>query len=81
MKKKILIVSYYFPPFDCMASKRWSEMIPELEKTFDVYVFTHNSSNAGDLPTFLSEERIKRVGKIQNHLFMNNNHDFFQNNF
>ena len=72
MKKRLLIVAYSFPPLNSIASRRWSEMIPELKKDFDVYVFTQNSS--GDLATYLDEEKIKRVGKIQNLLLTQTNY-------
>jgi len=64
MKKKLLIVAYSFPPLNSIASKRWSEMIPELEKEFDVFVFTQNST--GDLDVLLDEKNICRVGEMKN---------------
>ncbi len=69
LKKKCLIVAHRFPPINSIASKRWAEMIPELEKEFDVYVFTQGSE--GDLPIPLEETKIKRVGFIQNLHFKN----------
>lgn len=63
-KKKILIVSYFFPPLNNMASRRWAQMIPELSKTYNIYVFTNNCQ--GDLAVPLSEEKIKRVGLLTN---------------
>ncbi len=64
-KNKLLIISYRFPPMNAIASRRWNEMIPYLEEEFDVYVFTMNSK--GDLPCFLNEGKIKRVGFQKNY--------------
>jgi hypothetical protein len=64
--KKILIVTYNFPPNNAMGSRRWAEMIPYLSKHYEIYVFTTFSD--GDLSVDLSESRIKRVGFNQNTL-------------
>lgn len=65
--KKILIVSYKFPPYNSMGSRRWSEMIPTLRKYFEVYVFTTNVE--GDLEVNLPKHKIKRYGSVSNLLF------------
>jgi len=53
-----------FPPLNNMASRRWAQMIPELSKTYNIYVNTNNSQR--DLTIPLDEEKIKRVGLITN---------------
>ena len=68
MKKRLLIVSYYFPPYNNMASRRWAQMIPELSKTYNIFVYTNNCQ--GDLTVPLSEEKIKRVGFLRNPNFL-----------
>lgn len=64
MKKKLVIVSYFPPPLNNMASRRWAQMIPELSKTYNIYVYTNNSQR--DLTIPLDEEKIKRIGLITN---------------
>ena len=74
--KKLLIVSYFFPPFNNIASRRWAEMIPRLERDFDVYVYTFNST--GDLKVPIQEAKIKRFGFLSNVRF---NHEQRRKNF
>lgn len=62
--KKLLIFSYFFPPFNNAASRRWSEMIPELSKEYDIYVIANSSD--GDLLVPISEEKIFRLGYLSN---------------
>lgn len=64
MRKKMLLVAYFYPPFNNVASRRWAEMIPELMKENDIYVFTNNAT--GDLKNPLDESKVKRVGFIEN---------------
>jgi len=70
MKKKILIVSYKFPPINTMGSRRWAEMLVWLQNDYDIYVFTTNSE--GDLDVPLPESRIIRFGFTDNNLFQTN---------
>jgi len=72
MKIKILLVAYYYPPYNNVASRRWAEMIPELMKENDIYVFTNNST--GDLKNPLEEDNVKRVSFIENLKFMAKNY-------
>lgn len=65
--KKILLFSFFFPPFNNMASRRWAQMIPELSKEYDIYIFTNNG--VGDLPVPISEKKIFRCGYLQNPAF------------
>lgn len=61
-----------------MASRRWAQMIPEINKFYEVYVCTNNST--GDLPVPLNENRILRLNKIENYNFTRkryNRHNLF----
>ncbi len=53
-KKKLVIVSYYFPPFNNIASRRWAEMLPQLYHHFDIYVFTTNAEGELEIPAKLA---------------------------
>jgi hypothetical protein len=69
--KKVLIVSYYFPPMNRIASKRYGTMCKYMkENGYEPYILTVNS--AGDLPIPISEENIIRVGK-DSATFLNKN--------
>lgn len=60
--KKVLIISYNFPPVNNVASRRFSEMIPFFNSLgWESYVLTTNSE--GDLVTSLYEENIFRIGQ------------------
>lgn len=59
--KKVLIISYAFPPQNEIASRRFSEMVPFFEKNeWLPYILTTNST--GDLPTNILENSIFRAG-------------------
>lgn len=61
MTKKVLIISYHFPPVNNIAARRFSELIPFLKQLgWEPYVLTTNSE--GSLPTHLDEEFIFRFG-------------------
>jgi len=69
--KKVLIVSYAYPPQNEIASRRFSEMVPFFyKKGWKVFILTTNSS--GDLDPLLKKEQIFRVG---NHPGLNLNKD------
>lgn len=60
--KKVLIISYAFPPLNEIASRRYSEMIPFFHyHGWKPYVLTTKSS--GDLKVKLSENQIFRIGE------------------
>ncbi|WP_104484435.1 glycosyltransferase family protein [Acinetobacter indicus] len=65
--KKVLIISYSFPPFNNIASRRFGEMV-EYFKIFgwDPYILTTNA--IGDLPVNLDKTKIFRLGNIRNSL-------------
>lgn len=59
--KKVLIVSYAYPPQNEIASRRFSEMVPFFYKNgWTSFILTTNSS--GDLDPVLKKEQIFRVG-------------------
>lgn len=59
--KKVLIVSYAYPPQNEIASRRFSEMVPFFYKNgWKPFILTTNSS--GDLDPVLKKEQIFRVG-------------------
>lgn len=58
---KILIISYYFPPSNDIAARRFGTMVAYLESMgVRVYVLTTNSD--GSIPVRIPEERIVRIG-------------------
>lgn len=60
--KKVLIISYSFPPLNNIAARRFSEMVPFFnEQGWEPYILTTESS--GDLPLNLPSKNIVRVGK------------------
>jgi len=63
--RRLMIITYRFPPMNAIASRRWAEMIPTLNKEYEIYVFTMNSS--GDLPCPLPKKKIRRVGMQENY--------------
>lgn len=59
--KKVLIVSYSFPPFNNIASRRFGEMVEYFEEFgWDPYVLTTPAS--GDLSVLIDESKVFRVG-------------------
>ena len=54
-KKKLVIVTYAFPPVNSIASRRWSEMLPILSKEYKVFVFTTDGVGILPIPTNLVE--------------------------
>lgn len=67
--KKILIISYYFPPINAIASKRFGVMCRYFEEFgYEPYVLTVNASNLYDsntqmdLEVPIDEGRITRIG-------------------
>lgn len=61
MKKKLVIVSYFFPPFNNVASRRWAEMIPELSNHYEMYVFTTLSKGNLEIP-----KEVKEIHRFKN---------------
>jgi len=60
--KKVLIISYHFPPVNTIGARRFGEMAPYLEKFgWQPFILTTNSK--GDLPVLISEENIIRIGE------------------
>ena len=61
--KKLLIISYYFPPFNIIGSMRFGEMVKYLERYgWQCHVLTVHSK--GDLDVNLPQSRIIRIGNI-----------------
>lgn len=60
--KKVLIISYYFPPVNIVASRRYGDMAPYME-TFGWKPIMLTTHSVGDLPVRLSEKSIIRVGE------------------
>lgn len=74
--KKVLIVSYAYPPQNEIASRRFSEMVPFFPKNgWKSFILTTNSS--GDLDLGINHKQIFRVG---NHPGLNLNEDNKNNN-
>lgn len=62
--KKVLIVSFYFPPANTIASKRYGCMCKYMrENGYEPYVLTVNTK--GDLEVPVSEKNIIRIGKAK----------------
>jgi len=60
--KKILIVTYHFPPVNNIAARRFGEMAPYMrEFGWEPFILTTHSE--GDLPVGIPEGHIIRVGK------------------
>lgn len=64
-KKKLLLISYFFPPINNIAARRWASMIREIETDFEVFVFSAGVENVTD-----EEEgtNIFRFGSISNYV-------------
>ena len=63
--KKVLIVSFYFPPANTIASKRYGCMCKYMmENGYEPYVLAVNAK--GDLKVPISEKNILRLGKAKN---------------
>ena len=61
-KKNVLIVSYFFPPFNIIAAMRFGEMVSHMEEFgWRCWVVTTNSS--GPLPVTISEKQVLRIGE------------------
>jgi len=58
--RKLLIVTYEFPPLTTIGSRRWGEMVMYLRNYYNVFIYTTKS--AGDFPVYISEKYIMRVG-------------------
>lgn len=71
IKKKVLLVTPYFPPINQIASKRWGYMIKYLIDDFDIKIFTTHGE--GDLEIPILETEIIRVGITNNNVFKNQN--------
>lgn len=71
--KKVLIVTYSFPPLNNIASRRFGEMVPFLKDNgWEPHILTTNSN--GTLPTLISGDLIKRFGHHpQSSLYVKNN--------
>jgi hypothetical protein len=62
MAKKVLIITYHFPPINLIASRRFGEMALLMEDFgWEPYVLTTESS--GDLPVLIPEKNIVRIGE------------------
>jgi len=58
--RNVLIVSYYFPPVNKIASRRFGQMVEYLEENgWKPWILTIRSS--GDLPVRINEEQIVRI--------------------
>lgn len=65
--KKVLIVTYSFPPFNNIASRRFGDMVEYFEDFgWDPYILTTNS--IGDLPINIAKTKIYKVGKVRSSL-------------
>ena len=65
--KKVLIISFFFPPYNCIASKRWGYMTGYLrEYGYDPYVIC--SDQAGELHAGIEESHIYRIGGAEKDL-------------
>ena len=65
--KITLIVSFFFPPYNCIASKRWGYMTKYLrEYGYDPYVIC--SDQHGTLPVGIEESHIFRIGGAEKDL-------------
>ncbi|WP_158653483.1 glycosyltransferase family protein [Acinetobacter indicus] len=63
--KKVLILSYSFPPFNNIASRRFGDMVEYFESFgWDAYVLTTKSK--GDLPVNIDESKVYRIGSLRN---------------
>lgn len=61
--KKCLIITYYFPPMNMIASKRFGGMIRYFKAcNWEAFIVTTNST--GDLEVDIDEKHIYRFGKI-----------------
>lgn len=60
--KKVLIISYNFPPLNNAAARRYGEMVSYMAK-FGWEPFVLTTKNSGDLSVEISEKNIIRVGK------------------
>lgn len=71
--KKVLIISYDYPPLNNIAARRYSQIVTYLQKFgWEPYILTTNST--GDLPTNLSEHNIFRcTSHPESKLGLNNN--------
>ncbi|KPJ55314.1 hypothetical protein AMJ47_00345 [Parcubacteria bacterium DG_72] len=61
MAKKVLIITYHFPPINVIASRRFGEMAP-LMKQFDWETYVLTTKSRGELPVLIPEEDIIRIG-------------------
>ena len=60
--KKVLIISYYFPPVNIIASRRYGDMAPYME-SFGWKPIMLTTHSVGDLPVRVPEKDIMRVGE------------------
>lgn len=60
--KRALIITYYFPPVNIIASKRYGEMAPYM-KEFGWEPFILTAKSQGDLKVTIPEENIIRIGE------------------
>lgn len=68
--KKVLIVSYFYPPTNCIASQRFGIMCKYFEKYgYEAYILTVDPSSQTDkrldLQNFIPENRIIRIGRLK----------------
>ena len=60
--RKILMISYSFPPTNNIFSRWYGEMVPHMPKFgWEPFIITTNNSR-GDLPVDIPEKNIIRVG-------------------
>lgn len=60
--KKVLIVSYYFPPLNNITARLVSNLASNMEK-FGWQPFVLTTESEGDLPSLIPEENIIRIGR------------------
>ena len=64
--KRVLIVSYFFPPHNAIASRRWGGMVHTISQSYDVYVFTQHGK--GDIQVPIHEQKIFRVNYLESNI-------------
>ena len=59
--KKVLIISYHFPPVNNIASRRFGEMVSFMPN-FGWEPFVLTTKSKGTLPVLIPEKKIIRIG-------------------
>jgi len=62
MAKRVLIITYHFPPINVIASRRFGEMAPLMQQ-FNWEPFVLTTKSQGDLPVLIPEKNIIRIGE------------------